>query len=220
MHCFDSPLATSCLCAPHNLTTIRLDVRCPMNVKILSFFACVCLLAIIPSSLGKETNASRLRRGLPPLPPRFIVRDKRATASATISSSPSSTPRPRFSGRIKVVAGNGTSLGYVRNSPGNSNSISPIGGVSLHADQDLRVRLAYGRELFDVVAMVCLQRFEPKELRVQVINHVCRTRTSPSFLHRGLEIQRREFEHRQVSLDIHTQTCVFVEFSTMGWSAR
>ncbi|KAJ7247664.1 hypothetical protein B0H12DRAFT_1124968 [Mycena haematopus] len=94
------------------------------------------LLANAYPSLGKETNASRLKRGLPPLPPRFLMRQNRATASATISAIPSYTQLSATrSSRIQVFAGNGSSFGYVKNS-------APILGVNLDADssQDLRVQ--------------------------------------------------------------------------------
>ncbi|KAJ7708677.1 hypothetical protein B0H17DRAFT_361556 [Mycena rosella] len=121
-----------------------------MNLKILPFLGLVFFLAIDPC-LGKETNASRFRRGLPPLPPRFVSRSKGATASATISSRPSSTPRPHFSsrsdhsGRIQVFANNGSSLGYVRNS-------TPI-SINFGGDpeQELRIQTGFESAPFDIL---------------------------------------------------------------------
>ncbi|KAJ7623202.1 hypothetical protein FB45DRAFT_924878 [Roridomyces roridus] len=89
----------------------------------------------------KETNASRLRRGLPPLPPRILKRQD--GSSASVSSRPMQTPSVAravsspLSGRIQVFAGNGSYLGYVqgRDSP----SIYGIAGSS-----SLRVRATLG----------------------------------------------------------------------------
>ncbi|KAJ7091391.1 hypothetical protein B0H15DRAFT_835912, partial [Mycena belliarum] len=113
-----------------------------MNVKTLAFLGFIFLVGINPS-LCKETNASRLRRGLPPLPPRSLFRNKDAAgaaASATASSRPSHTPSPprpyvpffqlkssskhslysrrfsRRSGRIQVIASNGSSFGFLGSS--------------------------------------------------------------------------------------------------------
>jgi len=117
-----------------------------MYFNILTIFGLAFLLADVYPSLGKETNASRLKRGLPPLPPRFILGNKRATAPATISARPSHTPRSQLSARssrIQVFAGNGSSLGYAKN--------SPITGINLDADpgQDLRIQTVTG-EPFDI----------------------------------------------------------------------
>ncbi|KAJ7116025.1 hypothetical protein C8R44DRAFT_220288 [Mycena epipterygia] len=136
-----------------------------MNLKILTLLGLLCFFADIIPSLGKETNASRLRRGLPPLPPRFLSRNKGATASMTVSSRPSSTPRPRSSvrsGRIQVFAANGSSLGYVRNSTP-MHAFIPLpqsrlihlifrNGINLEADSahDLRVEIA-GEAPFDII---------------------------------------------------------------------
>ncbi|KAJ7898432.1 hypothetical protein B0H13DRAFT_807343 [Mycena leptocephala] len=116
-----------------------------MYFKFLTFVGLVFLLAEIYPALGKETNASRLKRGLPPLPPRFL---KRATASGTTSARPSHSPRPQLYGRssrIQVFAGNGSSLGYVRNS-------TPIISINIDADpgQDLRIQAVTSGEPFEI----------------------------------------------------------------------
>ncbi|KAJ6518812.1 hypothetical protein C8R45DRAFT_1204140 [Mycena sanguinolenta] len=107
-----------------------------MYFRIFAVLGLALLLANASPS-DKETNASRMKRGLPPLPPRLLMRNK---ASTTISAMPwytqvSTTP----SSRIQVFAANGSSLGYVKNS-------TPTLGVNLDADprQDLRVRIVTG----------------------------------------------------------------------------
>ncbi|KAJ7446687.1 hypothetical protein FB451DRAFT_785287 [Mycena latifolia] len=123
-----------------------------MNFKIFAFLALAFFLAAVNPSLGKETNASRLRRGLPPLPPRSLFRNKGAigwTASATTSSRPSSTPRPRFSsrsGRIQVLASNGSSLGFVGNS-------TPVISINFGGDpgQDLRIQIVSESAPFNII---------------------------------------------------------------------
>ncbi|KAJ7890529.1 hypothetical protein B0H14DRAFT_2689671 [Mycena olivaceomarginata] len=114
-----------------------------MYFKFLAFFGLAFLLSNVWPAVGKETNASRMKRGLPPLPPRFLARNKRPTPSATISApyKPLHTPRPQGrSSRIQVFAGNGSSLGYVNNS-------TPIFGINLDADRghDLRVQPVTGK---------------------------------------------------------------------------
>lgn len=127
-----------------------------MNVKTLAFLGFIFLVGINPS-LCKETNASRLRRGLPPLPPRSLFRNKDAAgaaASATASSRPSHTPsppRPRFSrrsGRIQVIASNGSSFGFLGSS-------IPIASINLSGDpgQDLRVQTISESTPFNVIVM-------------------------------------------------------------------
>ncbi|KAJ7281485.1 hypothetical protein C8J57DRAFT_1297773 [Mycena rebaudengoi] len=118
-----------------------------MVLKIVSLLCLFGFLAYINSSLAKrETNASRLSRGLPPLPPRFLSRDVTATANPR----PSTSPIPKyFSGRIQVRTGNGKSLGYVRNAASNTNSVNTLG-----RGEDLRVKFIFGREPFEIIATV------------------------------------------------------------------
>ncbi|KAJ6591533.1 hypothetical protein DFH09DRAFT_177348 [Mycena vulgaris] len=159
-----------------------------MNFKLLTFLGLVVVfLGNFYPSLGKETNASRFRRGLPPLPPRFALRNKGSTASATVTSWPSSTPRPRFSarsGRIQVFAGN-TSLGYVRNSTP-INSIN-LGGVP---KQDLRVETVSERAPFDIivtnpnflspfyVGVLVSRNLDARELATMTLSNVDRARSN------------------------------------------
>ncbi|KAJ7765492.1 hypothetical protein DFH07DRAFT_367116 [Mycena maculata] len=116
--------------------------RIPLLLGLVLFLADLNLAL----ATDKETNASRLRRGLGPLPPRFASRDKAATASA--SARPSHTPRPHSSSsssRIQVFSGNSSSLGYVRNS-------APIYGINPDGGSgDLRVRSMAGGERFDLI---------------------------------------------------------------------
>ncbi|KAJ7612524.1 hypothetical protein DFH06DRAFT_1147235 [Mycena polygramma] len=77
-----------------------------MYSRCIKFLGLVLLLAGVPPSLGKETNASRLKRGLPPLPPRFLS-DKRATVPTTTSARPSRTPDPN---NLNLDAGSGQDL--------------------------------------------------------------------------------------------------------------
>jgi len=120
-----------------------------MYSRMLVFLGLVLFLAVLNPALGKETNASRLRRGLPPLPPRISPRDKGATASASASARPTQSANPvdtvswaehlhprQLSGQIQVFAGNGSSLGYVT-----GRDSAPIYGISLNAGSgNLRVR--------------------------------------------------------------------------------
>ncbi|KAJ7043632.1 hypothetical protein C8F04DRAFT_1251037 [Mycena alexandri] len=119
-----------------------------MSSKILTLLGLVLFVVGINPVLGttKETNASRLKRGLSLLPPPFLF-NKRATATATASARPSHAPHPPsygHSGRIHVFAGNGSSLGYVRDSPVNSLNIVA------DSEQDLRVQSLTSGEPFDL----------------------------------------------------------------------
>ncbi|KAF7370597.1 hypothetical protein MSAN_00692300 [Mycena sanguinolenta] len=108
-----------------------------MYFRIFAVLGLAFLLANGSPPPDKETNASRMKRGLPPLPPRFLGRNK---ASTTISAMPWYTQLSATSStRIQVFAGNGSSLGYVKNS-------TPILGVNLDDDpsQDLHVRIVTG----------------------------------------------------------------------------
>ncbi|KAF8216501.1 hypothetical protein K438DRAFT_1953434 [Mycena galopus ATCC 62051] len=126
-----------------------------MYLKTLALFG----LFLLADALDNETNGSRLKRGLPPLPPRFLARSKPVTgvksdlfhsfpiicpASPTISAKPSYTQLSTRSTRIQVFAGNGSSLGYVKNS-------TPTLGINLDTDPgpDLRVQ-AVNREPFGI----------------------------------------------------------------------
>ncbi|KAK6992233.1 hypothetical protein R3P38DRAFT_3088511 [Favolaschia claudopus] len=106
-----------------------------MYFKFLAFLGLVFLLVDIHPSLAKETNASRLRRGLPLLPPKFLSRTKRETVLR-----PWSHPR-----RIQIFAGNDSSLGFIQDS-------TPTLGVNHEADhdQDLRIKLM-NKEPFDII---------------------------------------------------------------------
>ncbi|KAJ7504344.1 hypothetical protein B0H11DRAFT_512547 [Mycena galericulata] len=136
--CFRKLLAAPCLSPVVDWASLG------MSFRIFMLLGLVLFLANLNPTQGRETNASRMRRGLPPLPPRFALRDKRVTASATASARPSPTPRSQLSGRIQVFAGNGSSLGYIKNSA-SIYGINPDGGSG-----DLRVRAASGGEEFDM----------------------------------------------------------------------
>ncbi|KAJ7180663.1 hypothetical protein C8R46DRAFT_1070173 [Mycena filopes] len=112
-----------------------------MSSKILALLGFVLFFAGFNPILGKETNASRLKRGLPPLPPASLFNKRPASAQ------PSYTPRPPWynhPGRIHVFAGNGTALGYVGD--------SPVNGLNTIADsgEDLHVQPLARGELFDL----------------------------------------------------------------------
>ncbi|KAJ7760575.1 hypothetical protein B0H16DRAFT_577403 [Mycena metata] len=86
-----------------------------MSFKILTLLGLVLFVVGINPVLGtKETNASRLKRGLSLLPPPFLF-NKRGTATTPTSARPSQgllPPSHGHSGRIHVLAVNGSSLGY------------------------------------------------------------------------------------------------------------
>ncbi|KAG6833013.1 hypothetical protein H0H87_012599 [Tephrocybe sp. NHM501043] len=89
----------------------------------------VALLAtFVPVACGPaETNGQRMARGLPPLPPKF--------AQNLLWKRDSRQPTPAW-GCLEVRDQQGHSLGRVKN----SNTSSPIGGLSLSRDDgDLKV---------------------------------------------------------------------------------
>ncbi|KAH0582684.1 hypothetical protein J132_06454 [Termitomyces sp. J132] len=110
----------------------------------------VTALAVLasPAVCGPtETNAQRMARGLPPLPPRFkwTVPGRRNNGPPTPAGGwypkPSTKPPPPppstpYSGCLEVRDDQGNALGHVKN----TNTSSPIGGLSLSkGDGDLKV---------------------------------------------------------------------------------
>lgn len=97
----------------------------------------------------KETNASRLAHGLPPLRPRSMTHKSLGRKRSHPSPSPSPFPLPNDhlkaaaaplatwrTGRIQVRNTDGLVLGYVRNAPGTE----PVNGINFGvASQDVRV---------------------------------------------------------------------------------
>ncbi|TFK53390.1 hypothetical protein OE88DRAFT_1643153 [Heliocybe sulcata] len=85
----------------------------------------------IPSAFVRETNAQRIARGLPPLPPKLgkvlpgrdqsykptpaFAKRSAASASASPSASPSAAALT-YIGRVQVTSEDGSPLGYVKSS--------------------------------------------------------------------------------------------------------
>ncbi|KAG1795177.1 uncharacterized protein HD556DRAFT_1366609 [Suillus plorans] len=112
-----------------------------MRVFVLS--CVVALLFSVCSSAAAITNAQRLARGLPPLPPKFgraLPGYARTPTVAAENSSPSSAPHKTFTGRILVKGHNGKQLGHL------SNRASGINGVNFGASSaDLHVSFTSSR---------------------------------------------------------------------------
>jgi hypothetical protein len=122
--------------------------------------AVLALIAIaVTASPIQESNGQRMARGLPPLPPKlgrnlpgYVEARDPTPAAAAKRSQTSPSPSVSYSGRINVRTSEGSSLGYVRNSP----ATWTIGGVNfLGPEQDLHVSFtttASGIGPFDILA--------------------------------------------------------------------
>ncbi|KAH7926018.1 hypothetical protein BV22DRAFT_1046345 [Leucogyrophana mollusca] len=137
-----------------------------MRFSLLALFA---LFVATASPVAAEglTNAERLARGLPILPPKFgrsvpgyarnptpASPEKRVVA---VSASPS--PKPirtewfyKFTGRIKVVSYDGEPLGYLRNWATGSVSGVNAGGPSSELHVSFKAPRRGGDHLFSILA--------------------------------------------------------------------
>ncbi|KAF9059665.1 hypothetical protein BDP27DRAFT_1453144 [Rhodocollybia butyracea] len=82
-----------------------------------------CLLNLASASPVKDSNAYRLARGLPPLPPRDFGRNKPGqqptpVLRARANPSPSPSGVAQYSGRLQVRLENGSTVGYVQDKLG------------------------------------------------------------------------------------------------------
>ncbi|KAF9240656.1 hypothetical protein BU15DRAFT_73887 [Melanogaster broomeanus] len=117
----------------------------------LFFVGCLALLFAALTGAAPEnwTNAQRLARGLPPLPPKFgrtlpghawsPTTVSRAKRLASPSASPSPSPLKKYEGRIKVVSSDGEALGYLSNWANGSLSGINYGGPSTELHVSLTV---------------------------------------------------------------------------------
>ncbi|KAG2157735.1 uncharacterized protein EDB93DRAFT_1325942, partial [Suillus bovinus] len=103
----------------------------------------IALLFSLSSAAAAITNAQRLARGLPPLPPKFgraLPGYAKTPTEAGGNPVPSSAPYKTFTGRILVKGHNGKRLGHLYN------RASGINGVNFGASsEDLHVSFTTSR---------------------------------------------------------------------------
>ncbi|KAG1860706.1 hypothetical protein DFJ58DRAFT_778581 [Suillus subalutaceus] len=124
-----------------------------MRIFVLS--CAIALLLSVCSAGAALTNAQRLARGLPILPPKFGRSLPGYARSPTVAGvkdpSPSSAPPQTITGRILVKSHNGKSLGHLHN------MASGINGVNFGASSaDLHVSFTTsrsGKGLIDIQAV-------------------------------------------------------------------
>ncbi|KAG6890330.1 hypothetical protein C0995_009537 [Termitomyces sp. Mi166 len=124
--------------------------------------AVLAVLASLAACGPTETNAQRMARGLPPLPPKFKRtapgkrNDEPPTPAWGRNPKPSTRPPPPpaptpYSGCLEVRDDQGNALGRVKN----TNTSLPIGGLSLSRDDgDLKISFNVPQSSipFDVLA--------------------------------------------------------------------
>ncbi|KAF8967625.1 hypothetical protein BDZ97DRAFT_500664 [Flammula alnicola] len=104
----------------------------------------LCFGLVLSSPL-QDTNAQRLARGLPPIPPKFArgiigARNKPTPAQGSKRATTSPLPPVTLTGRLELRNKDGSSLGHVRN----WQSGGTISGVNaLGPDKDLLVSLTF-----------------------------------------------------------------------------
>ncbi|KAF7430877.1 hypothetical protein PC9H_006591 [Pleurotus ostreatus] len=131
---------------------------------IIDAFLWISLLSLLTSTVSLpipyESNAQRLARGLPPLPPVFkrtlpgytpqwnptpVYKGRRAAAP---SPSPSLPLVPSLEGRLEVRGVDDKRVGFI----GRPSASEPVGGINTGAGEDLHVEFTPKSTPFDIIA--------------------------------------------------------------------